>query len=154
MRRLIIVTGASRGIGKSIAIELNRFYNSNCHFLLLARDVAKLNEVRDQVERDSSFRNTAKILSVDFSIQNQVSTYYELLKDALKDVDLDKFDHLLVIYNHGTLVFGQVSFVAQENLRENFENNLFSIWSMLAALNLLLPVNVIDKQFHVNISSG
>lgn len=155
MKRLIIITGASRGIGRSIATELNRFHNSDSHFLLLARDVEKLSEVREQIEKDSSSRNTVKTVSVDFSTENSVERYFEILKDALGDVgdNLGEFDELIIIYNHGTLVFGNVSFVAQE-LREDFEVNLFSIWTLLAAINLLLPLNVVSKQVHVNISSG
>ena len=155
MKRLIIITGASRGIGRAIATELNRFHNSDSHILLLARDVEKLAEVRDQIEKDSNSRNTVRTVSVDFSTENSVELYFKILKDALDDVgdNLGEFEELIVIYNHGTLVFGNVSFVAQE-LREDFEVNLFSIWTLLAAINLLLPLNVVSKQFHVNISSG
>lgn len=155
MKRLIIITGASRGIGRAIATELNRFHNSDSHFLLLARDVEKLTQVRDQIERESSSRNTVKTVSVDFSTENSVERYFEILKDALGDIgdNLGEFDELIIVYNHGTLVFGNVSFVAQE-LREDFEVNLFSIWTFLAAINLLLPLNVVSKQVHVNISSG
>lgn len=166
MKRLIIITGASRGIGKGIATELNRFYNADTHFLLIARDVEKLSEVRDQLEKDSNRRNTVKVVSVDFSIPNPVDVYYKILKVALLGADLTnedeeneklrQFEQLIVVYNHGTLIFGNVSLVMShhQEMRDNFETNLFSIWTMLAAVNLLLPVNIVEKQFHVNISSG
>lgn len=156
MKRLIIVTGASRGIGRAIAIELNSFRNADSHIILLARDVDKLADVRAQIERDSESRNTVSAVSVDFSLENSVDVYFEILKNGLGDAanNVDQFEELIVVYNHGTLVFGNVSFVAQQELRENFEVNLFSIWSLLAAINLLFPLAVISRQFHVNISSG
>lgn len=155
MKRLILITGASRGIGKAIATELNLTYNSDAHFVLIARDVSRLGEVRTQMEKESNYRNKIQIVSVDFAIVNEVSIYFNVLKDTLNGTTkLDEFDELIVVYNHGTLIYGNVSLTAQEELRENFEINLFSVWSLLAAINLLVPDSVIKRQFHVNISSG
>lgn len=159
MKRLVIVTGASRGIGRAIANELNRIYAAgDTLFLLLARDATKLTEAKNQIETDSQGRNTAKTLSVDFaSPLNKVDQYFQLLSNGLNNAgtqELDRFEELVVIYNHGTLVFGSVPLVAQNQLREDFEVNLFSIWSLLAAINLLLPLNEVSRQFHINISSS
>lgn len=154
MKRLIIVTGSSRGIGKAIATEFNQFYERDTTFLLLARDEVKLTQVQNQIFEDSGLKNQAILAKVDFSKTNQVSDYFTILKNAFSSIVLNEFEELTVVYNHGTLEFGSVSLIAQEPLREKFETNLFSIWSLLSAINLLIPTTVIPRQFHVNISSG
>ncbi|CAF0767219.1 unnamed protein product [Brachionus calyciflorus] len=154
MKRLVIITGSSRGIGKSIALEINRIYNKECVFLLMARDIENLNSVQSQIVLESESKNHVHLVQIDFSAQYQVSDYYSLLKNSFSNLVLESFHELIVFYNHGTLEFGSVSLVAQENLRTKFETNLFSIWSLLSAINLFIPTSLIPKQIHVNISSG
>jgi short-subunit dehydrogenase len=125
----------------------------NTHFLLFARDFDKLSEVRTKLIDKTKNRNQVSILNFDFSLPQQVSDYFKLLKEVFVDTNLSDFDELYVIFNHGTLEYGSISLKAQEPLRENFETNLFSVWSLLSAINLLIPTSVIEKQFHVNISS-
>lgn len=152
MKRLICITGSSRGIGKAIALEFNKSHLKETHFILLARDQDKLNQVRDQIINESSGLNSATLIVVDFSLQNEIKDYYDLLKTSLPENE--KFDELIFIYNHGSLEFGSVTLAAQENLRSKFEINLFSIWLLCSAVQLLLPISVIPRQFHINISSG
>jgi len=125
----------------------------NTHLLLLARNFDKLTEVRSKLINKSNNKNQVSILNLDFSLPHQVSDYFKLLKEVFVDTNLSSFDELYAIFNHGTLEHGSVSLKAQEPLRENFEINLFSVWSLLSAINLLIPTSVIQKQFHVNISS-
>ncbi len=53
--KVALVTGASRGIGAAIAIELAR---EGVHLCLVARDLAKLNEVADAVRGIANVRAT------------------------------------------------------------------------------------------------
>ena len=151
MNRLIIITGASRGIGEAIAIEFNKM--ANAHILLIARDYDRLCDVRNKLVEANKNRNRVSILNIDFSLPNQVADFFKLLKEVFVETDLGNFKELYAIYNHGTLEYGSISLKAQEPLRENFETNLFSVWSLLSAINLLVPTSVIERQFHVNISS-
>lgn len=66
---------------------------------------------------------------------------------------LKQFNKLVCVYNHGTLLHGSIIDVASNNLRSNFEINLFSIWTLLASINVVLPSSLLPKQFHINISS-
>ncbi|RNA38545.1 sepiapterin reductase [Brachionus plicatilis] len=154
MKRLIIVTGSSRGIGRSIALEINRAFNSDSSFLLLARDLESLESVKGQMVIDSKAKNQIHLVQIDFSAQYEMSDYFSILKNTLTSSQVEKFNEVIAIYNHGTLEFGSVSLIAQENLRQKFETNLFSIWSLLSALNLFIPYSLVPKQTHVNISSG
>ena len=152
MKRLIYVTGSSRGIGKSIALELNKFYPEQVDFILLARDTTKLTDVRNQIANESFGKNRAFTVEIDFSVAMQVADYLQILKENMPDDQ--KYDELIFVYNHGSLEFGSVSLAAQESLRTKFEINLFSVWSLCSAVSLLLPTSLIPKQIHVNISSG
>lgn len=155
MKRLIIVTGSSRGIGAAIATEFNMLYQNDTHLVLIARDLSKLNEVEEKLVASSGGNNKATTIRTDFSVLTNVEAYYKLFKDNLpSEENLKNFDELICVYNHGTLEFGNISLIAQESLRRKFEINLFSVWSMLGAINLLIPSEVIEKQFHVNITSG
>ncbi len=122
------------------------------HIVLLARDVIKLNDVKNQIETESSGHNRAFPVEIDFSVGKQVDDYFKLLKENLPDKQ--KYDELIFVYNHGSLEFGSVSLAAQEALRTKFEINLFSVWSLCSAVSLFLPTSLIPKQIHVNISSG
>ena len=53
--KVALVTGASRGIGAAIAMELAR---EGVHLCLVARDLAKLNEVADAVRGIANVRTT------------------------------------------------------------------------------------------------
>ena len=151
--RLIIVTGASRGIGASLAIESSKKYNENTLFLLIARDLDKLEKVRSQM---TSQTNRIRLMQMDFSRAEQtVDELEEKLKLAINDDDSfvsSQIKELIVFYNHGTLRLDTVERVATFALQE-FQVNVTSVWLFLAAIRKLFPLNMIRTQFHVNISS-
>jgi len=151
VRRLIIITGASRGIGLSAAIEFNKRFPQNSHFVLLARDLAKLNEAKEKLLKDGS--NSIEIVQIDFSNDSlKLDDCIDILNGAI-DSNAN-FGELYVIYNHGTLENGSVFEVVDEKLKGKFEANFFSVWNLLAAVGKLLPEKRIPKQFHVNINSS
>ncbi|KAL3120756.1 hypothetical protein niasHT_008048 [Heterodera trifolii] len=51
---LIVVTGASRGIGRELALQLAKFFAATeCFFVLLARGKEALEAVRDQIRKEN-----------------------------------------------------------------------------------------------------
>lgn len=154
MKRIFIITGASRGLGKSFAESLNSFYNTDSIFVLLARDLIALESVKETLTVQAPM-NRVFLISTDFSSPKEVSEYIELLKPTLNKIDTAQIEKLTVIYNHGTLEIGSVvSKPIKDPLRERFEINLFSSWYLLSAISTLLPISLIPKQVHVNISSA
>ena len=69
------------------------------------------------------------------------------LKRALASGKTSKTQRVLELLETGKSV-------SWKTLRTKFEINLFSIWTLCSAVQLLLPTSLIKKQAHVNISSG
>lgn len=147
--RLVIVTGASRGIGAEIAQEAHRRFGKNTLFLLVARNEALLNEVKSKI---SDPENTALVLKIDFSNDLKVDEYVKLITESLKAIDLTGLSELYVFYNHGTIRLGSLEEVADVSLHE-FTTNVTSVWGFVAAIRKVLPIEKHPKQFHINISS-
>ncbi len=84
-----LVTGASSGIGKDIAIELSK---KGYDLILVARSKEDLKEVKKEVLTDS------KIISMDLSIEENCFKLY----DKVKDENID-----ILINNAGFGVFGE-----------------------------------------------
>jgi short-subunit dehydrogenase len=121
MKHLIIVTGASRGIGEAVTLAFGQQFKREVHFLLIARDITKLNQVKakllsqsDQTQSQQT-NNKVTVLNMDFSAEYRVTDYFKLIKEEFNEQYLTQFEDLYVVYNHGTLEFGSVSLVAQSN---------------------------------------
>lgn len=165
-RRLIIITGASKGIGASASIEFYKRYPKNTEFILFARDLAKLNEVKNEMLgltnclNDEVERNRVHTIKIDFSdIKLKLNDYTSCIQNALgiDESNLSKFNELIVLYNHGTLDFGLIENAITLDtsiLNEKFQTNFYSIWLLLNATQTLFPTNHINKQLHVNINSS
>src|SRR5436309_12799805 len=86
-KRVAIVTGASRGIGKACALALAK---SGHRVALAARALDKLNEVADQIRADGSEA---------FPVQLDLASP-ESIKEAFAKVAKD-FGPILVLVNNG-----------------------------------------------------
>jgi short-subunit dehydrogenase len=150
--RLIIITGASRGIGVSLAYELNDKFTDKSSFLLIARDQAKLDQVKAEMKNKmpTSSQNVIHTLSLDFSIQMKVEQVYEILNKIVNDQN--SYKQLFVFYNHGTLKLSPLEKIA-DHVNDEFQINVTSVWVLMAAIRQMFPLNAVPTQFHVNISS-
>ncbi len=159
MSRLIIITGASRGIGHQIALESFKRFPSDSIFLLIARDLEKLESVRNQMcLLDPKSNNKVFIMKIDFAEVSSVDSYANLLKHDFvnyaipPNVSSTNVKQLYIFYNHGTLFLGQVDQLGEQVARE-FQINVTSVWQLMNAMLKVFPPNQIASQFHVNISS-
>jgi NADP-dependent 3-hydroxy acid dehydrogenase YdfG len=156
MNRLLVITGASRGIGAAAANEFNQVFQSNTTVLLIARDFDRLVQLKTQIDSFNMNRlsnNTIAILKIDFSDVNiRVDNYVDSIRSVLSPTL--QYDELYVVYNHGTLEHGSiVQSIENNDFHSKFETNFFSIWNFLAASQLLFSKTTL-KQFHVNINSS
>lgn len=148
LSRLVIITGASRGIGKTIAVEFSSFYTNNTHFILIARDLERLNEVKAQIDH---INNKVTIFQIDFSNDNLTfDDYFDLIKTSTSQ---DIYSEVIVVYNHGTLEYGSIVQTDDISLKKKFEINFFSIWKLLSSIERLFSYDSC-KRIHININSS
>jgi shikimate 5-dehydrogenase len=85
--KTIVITGASSGIGKSIAVEFARTQPDDLKLILTARREDTLKEVAKEIE---GFAKGAKVLSVklDVSKIEEIQSFVEKLPQEFKDIDV------------------------------------------------------------------
>ena len=154
LRRLVIITGASRGIGEEISLQTNKEFNQNTLFILIARSIEKLDYLKSELQsHNKNGSNKFESLPLDFSKGiYQKANYIDELNKVLNKFDLQNLSELYVFYNHGTLVLNDVEKSA-DDVSENFETNVLSVWKFLAAVRELFPNDKIAVQYHINTSS-
>jgi short-subunit dehydrogenase len=154
MNRLIIITGASRGIGKTIATEMAKKYKdtNDTIFILMARNVTKLEETKKEMTLIDD--KNILLVPIDFSLDLKTNDYLKIIKDSLTSISdkITNFNELFIFYNHGTDLIGYIQNVA-DNMSNEFITNVTSIWCLMAALMKLFPVDQNPVQFHINMSS-
>ncbi|MEN7972852.1 MAG: SDR family oxidoreductase [Verrucomicrobiota bacterium] len=101
MKKTVLVTGASRGIGAAIALKLAK---EGWRLVLAARDIVKLEEVKAECEKCG-----AEVVSFPVDVSNE-SEVVELFSKAAP-VDL-------LVNNAGVGIFGALTDVALEEWRQ------------------------------------
>ena len=154
MQRLVVITGASRGIGASLAMETSRKYRENTLFLLMARNQEALEKVRSQMLESASTTSSFRVLTmtIDFAKTYQVAELSKLIKEVLQSERLGHLSELYVFYNHGTLRLSTIERLA-DDVAEEFQINVCSVWTLMSTVRQLFPLNLVPNQFHVNMSS-
>lgn len=115
MQKIVIVTGASSGIGKSTALQLikkgHTVYGA-------ARRMEKMNEIVSA---------GGKAVAMDITNHNQVHTEIQKIIETEGRIDV-------LVNNAGYAVYGAVEEVSYEKAREQFEVNLFGLAEVTKAV--------------------
>ncbi|KAF7987499.1 hypothetical protein HCN44_003261 [Aphidius gifuensis] len=144
----ILITGASQGIGRQIAITLSEIVDKNSQILLIARNENGLKETRDKLSKNIN----VNYASVDLGVATD-----EQLTEIISNVtDVDKFDRAILIQNAGSV--GDVTKnTAQMNDMDYWKNyfalNVFSTAILNSVFMKLFNDNVKAKKYIINISS-
>ncbi|KAL7457051.1 hypothetical protein ACHAWC_008546 [Mediolabrus comicus] len=96
-----LVTGASRGIGRAIAVELARY---NIPLILVARDVSKLSTVAKDIE--THYGIPCRILQADLTSPDCASRIHAATTKAGLDVDI--LINNAGVCTHGELIEGDI----------------------------------------------
>lgn len=124
--RIALVTGASRGIGRAVAIGLAK---AGAHVILLARTVGGLEEADDEIRTAGG---AATLIKLDLKKTVEV--------DALGPSLLQRFGHLdILVANAGLLgPLSPLGHIRTEAWREVIDVNLTANWHLIRALDPLL----------------
>ena len=120
----VVVTGASTGIGRAIALHLDSLG-------LRVFAGVRRHEDGEELRRDASSRLTP--LTLDVTKVDDISRAVQIVGDAVRDSRLAG-----VVNNAGIAVSGPVEFVPIDSWRQQFEINLFGIVAVSQAFIPLL----------------
>ncbi|WP_084418517.1 SDR family NAD(P)-dependent oxidoreductase [Henriciella litoralis] len=139
-KRITLITGASRGIGKAAALELVR---RNHHIIAIARSKLALEKVDDEIKE---LGGSATLIPMDLKDK----TAFETVGQALA-TRFGRIDGLLA--NAGILgTLGPLQAVGPRSFEETIEVNLTANWRLIRAMAPLLQRSEAPRA--VFISSG
>ncbi len=138
--RIALVTGASRGIGRAVAIGLAR---AGAHVVLLARTTGALEEVDDEIR---AFGGTATLVSLDLRQADKL--------DALGPTLYQRWGKLdILVANAGVLgPLSPLPHITADAWNEVIDVNLTANWRLIRTLDPLL--RRADAARAVFVSSG
>ena len=125
-KRVAVVTGASRGIGRAIAIALAK---QDKHVVLVARNEEKLNEVKAEIEGAGG---EASVKTCDMSCSESVTAMIEAVADERKRLDV-------LVNNAGITRDNLLLRMTDEEFDEVINTNLKSVFvASRAALRTMM----------------
>lgn len=124
--RIALITGASRGIGRAVALGLAR---SGAHVIVAARSVAALEALDDEIQQ---LGGTATLLQLDLKKGDRI--------DQLGPTLYQRWQHLdIFIGNAGSLgPLSPLSHVTEDGYLTTIEINLNANWRLIRTLEPLL----------------
>ncbi|KAL5464832.1 hypothetical protein PMIN06_000992 [Paraphaeosphaeria minitans] len=128
--KTIVITGASSGIGKSVALEFARTQPEDLKLVITARRIDTLKEVAKEI---AGFAHGVKVhpVKLDVSKPDEIRSFVDQLPDEFKVVD--------VLVNNAGLVKGvaQAPNIASEDIAVMFDTNVTGLINMTQAI---LPI--------------
>ena len=137
MKSTILITGANRGIGRQIALEM---LERGWHVIATARDLHKL-EIAFAMSNEN-----LTLMSLDVTNSSSINSVYQQLSD--KNVSID------VLVNNAGIGIGNAGAIdgAIDEAKSIFEVNFFGAWQTTSLLLPLIKKNA--RSSIINISSG
>lgn len=126
-RCFCVISGASRGIGRTFAVELAKKFQAGSHLVLLARNAEQLKAVQEEIEGATGGRVkvTAEAVDLEKCTESQLQT---ILSSAV--TGSGRFDLAMCVHNVGTI--GDIASFAATQLDVSkwssyFQVNLFNV---------------------------
>jgi len=152
-----LITGASRGIGRAIAIHFSKQVSEGSVFLLLARSQDALDDTKKAVEEASKDKCVVVTKSVDLAKPSQTS-FLVTIKDALaaQKASAADFQHTILVHNAGSLGNVKRRVVEYEDLEEiqaYFQLNVSSMLLLTSQFFKVFEKRAASQRSVVQISS-
>jgi len=146
----LIVTGASRGLGQTLAMELCKKLCEGSSVLLIARDKTKLILTEDAIMKCSVVK--PYIVAIDLALPDSPS-YEHMLAKCVQQSGIT-YRQVILVHNAGTL--GDISktvvnCTSSSEIKDYFDLNLHSVMFLTSAF--LKVFETADRKLIINISS-
>jgi 3-oxoacyl-[acyl-carrier protein] reductase len=136
--KIALVTGSSRGIGRSIALELA---GSGAHVVLAARNRALLEEVEEEAR---GLGANATAVPTDISDEHEIRRLFKTIGDGWGGLDI-------LVNNAGIGMFGELVDFSMEDFDKIVQVNLRGLYLCCQeAVRLMIPAK---SGYIINISS-
>ena len=153
-KSVCIVTGATRGLGRSIALMFSKKLPPGSLLILLSRNIDLLNEVVSVIQQRVEIRAIAAVF--DQGSCNQ-DTFNNLITDCMTKAEVtpNVFEQAILINNAGTLE--PLEFMRDlDNIADMsifFQTNLVGCIALTAKFLQLFKSSLMDSRIIINISS-
>ncbi|CAH1263687.1 SPR [Branchiostoma lanceolatum] len=147
-----VITGASRGLGRSMAVELSGRLGEGSRLVLTARSLSGLEQTQALVVNKTT-SVSVKLVCGDLEDSDR---YEDFFREIFSDVTPDVFQHALLIHNASTL--GDVSKRVVEHcdaevLQKYYTVNVTSVITLTARFLQVFPSSDVTRTV-VNITSS
>jgi 3-oxoacyl-[acyl-carrier protein] reductase len=143
-QRIAVVTGASRGIGKAIALRLASPAGGSRHVVLISRTEGPLSEVRAQIEAAGG---TASTIAVDVSDSAAFAKAIESVGEKHGRLDI-------LVNNAGITKDGLILRMSDEDWASVLQTNLTSAFVAVRAAARLMMKNRFGRIVNIGSTSG
>jgi 3-oxoacyl-[acyl-carrier protein] reductase len=143
-QRIAVVTGASRGIGKAIALRLASPAGGSRHVVLISRTEGPLTEVRAQIEAAGG---TASTIAVDVSDSAAFAKAIESVGEKHGRLDI-------LVNNAGITKDGLILRMSDEDWASVLQTNLTSAFVAVRAAARLMMKNRFGRIVNIGSTSG
>ena len=123
-KKIVLITGASNGIGKETALELAK---GNYQLIIHGRNPERTKKVYDEIIALGNY--DVSMITADFSLLSEVAKFADKVKAQV--------DHLDVLYNNAGGQFGEEREVTTEGNEKTFAINMLAPFLLT---KLLLPL--------------
>jgi len=136
--KVVLITGASSGIGKQTAIE---FAKLGSNIILVARRKNKLEQVENELKQ---FNVNTLVCTCDVSKKDQVEKMSKIVLEKFNSIDI-------LVNNAGFAIYGSIYDLSINDIESQMETNYFG---MIYCTKNFLPLMLEKKSGHiVNVAS-
>jgi short-subunit dehydrogenase len=121
-RKTIVITGASKGLGREISIRLG---TQGANLILVARTELRLLEVQEQLAQQTG--RVPFIVPCDVTSESDVSQLAAVIQERYQQVDG-------LVNNAGLGIFRPSEKLSNEEMRQHFQVNFFGAYYCIKAL--------------------